>query len=552
MKCERNLNFSAAPGVHDEELNAQKRKVSRDPMSHRIIEKRRRDRMNNCLADLSSLIPSNYLKKGRGRIEKTEIIEIAIKHLKYLQTHQCKAANGCMGAGGPLIPEAKEAQLEQYRLGYQECLSETMHFLVEIQVCYPGDPLCVQIVNHLQKHQERVLKGRQSSGPYQSYDPVDSKRSGPSPDEFLMRRDSPGPIRPTSGDGLSDSDLGPKVDESAELCSMEGPVDVQMTDVSGRKDASEISDATAKRLADLCQPCGVGSGTGSGPECGSQLREMLQNPLAHSEPRERSLSVSSRPISTASSSSSTKGDEVYKFKTNIKERFRADQRGYKMGEEVDVAESESCQSSRTLLPDDRRHSDTPVSSQSGPPALASVFSSSSTGRSYANSSLESSHRSCSSLGSLISETIFGAVPPSPFRMLPLQHPQADVKPSLPPTSSYVPRPAEPVLPNLIPSEIAIFALHPKGSFYVPLTIDASLVSPSLNAIAEVVPTVLHHVAIAVHFSRPAIVPKLGISSSASSSSTQPSPLVSLAQEPLLQRVHGSRLWSPSAIAPGTT
>ena len=55
-------------------------------MSHKIIEKRRRDRMNSCLADLSHLIPSNYLKKGRGRIEKTEIVEMAIKHIKYLHS----------------------------------------------------------------------------------------------------------------------------------------------------------------------------------------------------------------------------------------------------------------------------------------------------------------------------------------------------------------------------------------------------------------------------------------------------------------------------------
>lgn len=56
-------------------------------MSHRIIEKRRRDRMNNCLADLSRLIPAEYMKKGRGRVEKTEIIEMAIKHMKYLQSN---------------------------------------------------------------------------------------------------------------------------------------------------------------------------------------------------------------------------------------------------------------------------------------------------------------------------------------------------------------------------------------------------------------------------------------------------------------------------------
>ena len=46
--------------------------------------------MNNCLADLSKLLPEAYLKRGRGRIEKTEIIEMAIKHLKHLQAHACK------------------------------------------------------------------------------------------------------------------------------------------------------------------------------------------------------------------------------------------------------------------------------------------------------------------------------------------------------------------------------------------------------------------------------------------------------------------------------
>jgi len=43
--------------------------------------------MNNCLADLSRLIPAEYMKKGRGRVEKTEIIEMAIKHMKYLQSN---------------------------------------------------------------------------------------------------------------------------------------------------------------------------------------------------------------------------------------------------------------------------------------------------------------------------------------------------------------------------------------------------------------------------------------------------------------------------------
>ena len=88
----RNLNFTAIGSEDDEAYSSfsKKAKSARDPQSHRIIEKRRRDRMNNCLADLSRLLPAAYMKKGRGRIEKTEIIEMTIKHMKHLQVHACK------------------------------------------------------------------------------------------------------------------------------------------------------------------------------------------------------------------------------------------------------------------------------------------------------------------------------------------------------------------------------------------------------------------------------------------------------------------------------
>jgi hypothetical protein len=49
---------------------------------------------------------------------------------------------------------------EHYRLGYQECLSETMHFLVEVEGYFAGDSLCVQLINHLQKHCEKIVKGQ--------------------------------------------------------------------------------------------------------------------------------------------------------------------------------------------------------------------------------------------------------------------------------------------------------------------------------------------------------------------------------------------------------
>ncbi|KAK9890875.1 hypothetical protein WA026_012220 [Henosepilachna vigintioctopunctata] len=133
--CDSNLNFSTATCSEDDSEFGSYKKIKsarQDPMSHRIIEKRRRDRMNNCLADLSRLIPAEYLKKGRGRIEKTEIIEMAIKHMKFLQQDNDPT--------------------EQYRLGYKECMSETMRFMVEVEGHFSHEAVCVRLLNHLQKH----------------------------------------------------------------------------------------------------------------------------------------------------------------------------------------------------------------------------------------------------------------------------------------------------------------------------------------------------------------------------------------------------------------
>ncbi|KAL1464339.1 hypothetical protein WDU94_003995 [Cyamophila willieti] len=189
-----------------------------DPMSHRIIEKRRRDRMNNCLADLSRLIPADYLKKGRGRIEKTEIIEMAIKHMKYLHSVVCSRTSNNPNelpldnshlldhydqdskVGGkeepctehnshgkptdpasPSLPDQESLpklseidtsssasvpiNSEHFKLGYQECLSESMHYLVEVKGYYPGSSLCMQLICHLQKHCDKILRGDRLNKP---------------------------------------------------------------------------------------------------------------------------------------------------------------------------------------------------------------------------------------------------------------------------------------------------------------------------------------------------------------------------------------------------
>ncbi|XP_036354574.1 hairy/enhancer-of-split related with YRPW motif protein 1-like, partial [Octopus sinensis] len=56
-----------------------------------IIEKRRRDRINNSLSELRRLVPTAFEKQGSAKLEKAEILQMTVDHLKVL--HQ-KGLNG--------------------------------------------------------------------------------------------------------------------------------------------------------------------------------------------------------------------------------------------------------------------------------------------------------------------------------------------------------------------------------------------------------------------------------------------------------------------------
>lgn len=139
---ERSLKFACQTGNELDLPFLKKAKVIRDPLSHRIVEKRRRDRMNNCLADLSRLIPPNYLKQGQGRIEKTEIIGIAIQHIKNLTNIVNKQ-------------DALKSSLPDRYLGFKECQDEVMRYLVEVEGWDAQDQLCSRMMSHLEQAGEK-------------------------------------------------------------------------------------------------------------------------------------------------------------------------------------------------------------------------------------------------------------------------------------------------------------------------------------------------------------------------------------------------------------
>ncbi|XP_024908416.1 transcription factor HES-1-like isoform X1 [Cynoglossus semilaevis] len=85
-----------------------------------IMEKRRRARINESLGQLKTLI-LDALKKDSSRhskLEKADILEMTVKHLRNLQRHQLTAA----ATTDPLV-------LGKYRAGFSECVGEVTRFL---------------------------------------------------------------------------------------------------------------------------------------------------------------------------------------------------------------------------------------------------------------------------------------------------------------------------------------------------------------------------------------------------------------------------------------
>ncbi|GAB6029417.1 hypothetical protein CHUAL_005176 [Chamberlinius hualienensis] len=415
------------------EICRSKLKVSRDPMSHRIIEKRRRDRMNSCLADLSRLIPATYLKKGRGRIEKTEIIELAIKHLKQLQS---MIYNRKIDPTVELEGSQKEfASKEQFYLGYQECLHETTCYLVESEGLLLGDPLCSRLLSHLQKHGESICsKGHFGDGnallhrnssmrsPEFNCNSVGSfaDADGGDSQPFAIKKSPPSPLRYVSTPTI-------EVDSSAYECSEE-------FDLRRIQNAALNNVVNHQKLESnyRWQPPAELLDT-------NQLRTNSNDSDVDPLHNLGGMSTCSR--------SSNRSDEVYKYKTNIKERFHADQ---KIKSDSDGDENDDLEdvTRRTSL------ASSSCSTQHLPQKRKLVEDSDSLSHQQFKKNLQEKQRLCNNRELENDKVRLPAIP--------------------------------------------IFALHPKGSYYIPMAIESSLIMPQLNALSNF-PVALHQIGISVSF-----------------------------------------------------
>lgn len=73
------LSFSSASPGDSDTCQLVSRKKRRG-----VIEKKRRDKINNSLIELKRLVPSCFEKQGSSKLEKAEILQLTVDHLKTL------------------------------------------------------------------------------------------------------------------------------------------------------------------------------------------------------------------------------------------------------------------------------------------------------------------------------------------------------------------------------------------------------------------------------------------------------------------------------------
>jgi len=474
-----------------QDLNLKRRRTTheQDPLSHRIIEKRRRDRMNNCLADLSRLIPSSYLKKGRGRIEKTEIIEMAIKHMKHLQNHKCTNPDGCELRTEIEAGLNRTNSLESFRVGYHECLTETMHFLVEKEGLYSGDSFCVRLMGHLQKHFDKL--GRVSTSEIHSH--VGRTWCGTSlPGEMA---DMPGHTKRRKEDTVKS-----EFSEESGYSSMKAETELEMGPVNLVRVRDENGDRYRDRNHGRNRPGtkDVGANGERDVDIDRVKDRYEQEAAEETDVRNGEIYKDEEEIAMDMRAGTDDGHKssLYKFKSNIQQRFdmqdfeddvesversEGARSTHKSGEvlenwgrkNIDVREFEKSANDCTHKDDEPND----LIKRSISPLRRPIYR------------LDTSDGFDNLGTSSRSEQFFS--PKTETKHI------LDPAPYLHPTSNqYIqsPIPASQTIP--------IFALNIKGSHYVPLSLELSLLTPFLPLLSDAPSGPLHPVTISVNFRPP--------------------------------------------------
>nr|XP_055024793.1 hairy-related 3 [Misgurnus anguillicaudatus] len=105
-------------------------------VSKPLMEKKRRARINKCLNQLKILLETVYSNNIRKRkLEKADILELTVKHLKYLQN---------TGRGTSIYCDTPE-----YQAGYRSCLAGVSHYLIMSDTDRESQSILANLTNGL-------------------------------------------------------------------------------------------------------------------------------------------------------------------------------------------------------------------------------------------------------------------------------------------------------------------------------------------------------------------------------------------------------------------
>ncbi|CAL9704134.1 unnamed protein product [Knipowitschia caucasica] len=129
-------------------------------LPHRLIEKKRRDRINECIAQLKDLLPEHLKLTTLGHLEKAVVLELTLKHVKTLSTLLEQQQQKILALQNGLQIEqpdmSQEKSEEMFRSGFHVCAKEVLQYIANHE--QSRDFTLSHVITHLHKVASEVLQ----------------------------------------------------------------------------------------------------------------------------------------------------------------------------------------------------------------------------------------------------------------------------------------------------------------------------------------------------------------------------------------------------------
>uniref|UniRef100_A0A8C6SJH7 Basic helix-loop-helix family, member e40 n=1 Tax=Neogobius melanostomus TaxID=47308 RepID=A0A8C6SJH7_9GOBI len=136
-------------------------------LPHRLIEKKRRDRINECIAQLKDLLPEHLKLTTLGHLEKAVVLELTLKHVKALsalleqQQQKIMALQNDMQISDHGSDTSVDSE-EMFRSGFHLCAKEVLHYMASQD---SRDLSTSHVISHIHKVAAEVLHPESSVHP---------------------------------------------------------------------------------------------------------------------------------------------------------------------------------------------------------------------------------------------------------------------------------------------------------------------------------------------------------------------------------------------------